>query len=460
MSGYKQHRRKPSPSINPGPGIGLGLWLLTASNCYAGALPASTEPHHAQISQSRHILDLASDPELKSGRELFRKAEDAFNTRRYTLFKKLKNQLSDYPLHAYLEYRHLRRKLGKLTRKEAEDFLNNNDGSVIADKFRRKLVNYYARHQRWQDLIYFYQPSGSTHQQCQYLQALINTGARDQAFPQVEKIWLVGKSQPKTCDKVFESWQQAGWLTESLIWQRIELAMKGGKYRLARYLSKSLNDTDRQLVDLWLKVHRDPELATKIDLPENHALHKTILLHGVRRMSSKNPEDAAELWYQLDTQYNFNDQETYQAYRHIGLAMARQHHPDAGPWLSSIPAEHTSQYVKEWLIRSAIRQGTWEDVVSGIEELPLNKQGKLRWQFWWAYANEQLGNLIEAEATYRYLSGHRNYYGFLAADQLNLPYAFENNPLDIDHSELTSIKRYPETIRAHELFRLFYGVGL
>ncbi|MCW9012232.1 MAG: transglycosylase SLT domain-containing protein, partial [Gammaproteobacteria bacterium] len=389
-------------------------------------------------------------------RQLFRQAEQAFKSRRYTQFNRLRNQLADYPLYPYLEYKNLSRKLASLDKQQIDNFLEKNDGTVIANRFRRTLINYYARHKRWHELLDVYQLPASTSQQCKYLQALMHTGRQEEAFPQIEKLWLVGKSQPKACDSLFKSWDAAGLRTEELVLERIVLAMKKSKYRLARFLSKSLNTADRQLVNQWIKIHHKPELAGSLQLAESHPLHSTIMLHAIRRMSRKDPDQAGELWYELNTRFTFSTEETYRAYQYVGLAMARQHHPDAALWLASIPAGYpgSSAYVNEWLIRTAIRQANWPQVVSAIENLPLKKQARLRWQFWWAYANDQLGNDIEAEATYRYLSGKRSYYGFLAADRLHLPYAFENNPLDINTRELLSIHQYPETLRAHELFKL------
>ena len=134
--------------------------------------------------------------------------------------------------------------------------------------------------------------------------------------------------------------------------------------------------------------------------------------------------------------------------------MARQHHADAIRWLSVVEAQYADKQVHEWLIRSAIRQGEWQSVAESIERLPLPQQSNLRWQFWWAYAHEQLGNYNDAEGIYHYLSGRRSYYGFLAADRLNLPYSFEDRPLQVKSSELAAISLYPEAARARELFEL------
>ncbi|MDQ1363374.1 MAG: Soluble lytic murein transglycosylase, partial [Pseudomonadota bacterium] len=104
--------------------------------------------------------------------------------------------------------------------------------------------------------------------------------------------------------------------------------------------------------------------------------------------------------------------------------------------------------------RTAIRQGDWYQIVADIQNLPPKIQSDLRWQFWWAYANEQLGNHIEAEGVYHYLASRRDFYGFLAADRLDLPYAFEDRPLEISPDELNAMASHPSAARARELFSL------
>ena len=58
---------------------------------------------------------------------------------------------------------------------------------------------------------------------------LIATGRPSEAFPEVEEIWLYGKSRPRSCDPVFDAWSKAGYLTTEINWRRIEKAMEAIK---------------------------------------------------------------------------------------------------------------------------------------------------------------------------------------------------------------------------------------
>lgn len=436
-------------------GAGLGLWLLTANgfNAPPGESDAAA-PTTSPAEQAASIQPI-DEARLARQRDLFQRAEQALKKGRRQTFERLSQQLKDYPLYPYLQYRQLKRELGNTPRQDIDAFLEANENSVLGDRFRTYLLRYYARHGQWDDFVRNYRAPASTSLHCKYLGALLRTGEDQQALQQVRDLWLVGHSQPKSCDAVFDAWEQAGHLSQALVWQRIELAMERGRTRLARHIAKKLNNqSDRDVVYLWSQIHRKPQLSMPASKLRDHPMASTIRLHGVKRMARKDIDRAVDLWQRMQQQHSFTRAEYNAALRSIGLRMARSHHTEAIRWLSHVDAEYADRDVHEWLIRSSIRQGDWRRVAWAIEQLPLEQQSRLRWQFWWAYAHEQLGNYNDAEGIYHYLAGRRSYYGFLAADRLHRPYAFENRPLDIKQRELDSISRYPQVLRARELFRL------
>jgi peptidoglycan lytic transglycosylase len=431
-------------------GLMTGLGLLSLSTtANPSLLPI------ASILISEKKSDLLNSDLFIEQRKVYQQAEKALKARRYSAFKQLIRQLDDYPLLPYLQYKNLKRQLGGLDQSQIQNFLQLNDQSLIGEKFRRKLIRHYSQKQRWNDLIDVYQPQRSISLQCRYLDALIHTGKQEQAFEKASKLWLSASSLPKSCDSVFNKWQQAGHQTSSLTWQRIELTMDKGRTQLTRFLARSLSPTDRRWVNLWIKLRQRPHLAAKFKLLKSeHAMAPALRSYAIKRLSRKDPKKAITLLQQLSQSHSFSEQQTHLAYRAIGLSMARKHHPDAYIWLNKVASQYHDKYSREWLIRSAIRHENWIQTVASIEKLPTSEQAGLRWQFWWAYAQNQLGNHVDAEGIFHYLSARRSYYGFLAADHLGLPYAFENRPVEFSRMEMSSINHYPAALRARELYRL------
>lgn len=447
-----QHHRRFRRSLNFSLGATFGLWLLFAPGLLNVASADESVPTDPVDDFTEFPIDHLK---FSRQRELFVQAERAFKSRHYDRFRLLADQLKDYPLYSYLQYRDLKRRLNTVPEQEIDAFLQANENTVIGERMRRYALRHYARKGQWNAFINAYDGEQSTGLYCKYLRALLNTDQRDKALNLTRKVWLSSRSQPPSCDPLFRAWEQAGQLDEALIWQRIELAMGRGRTRLARHVAQKLpNKSDRELVYLWSQIHHKPQLVLPGTRLKNHPMAPKIRIHAVERMAASDPDKAIDLWQQLQTRYTFSERDVALAQRSIGLGLARRHHPDAIQWLAQVSNPVADRQVREWLIRSAIRHSDWQQVVQAIERLPLEDQSDLRWQFWWAYAHEQQGHGNDAEGIYRYLAGRRSYYGFLAADRLNLPYSFENRPLDLDQRELARIATHPEAIRAHELFQL------
>ncbi len=396
---------------------------------------------------------------LLNQRKLYQQAQQAYKNRHFYKFRQLSAKLRDYPLQPYLQYKALMYKPSALTNNQIHHFLQANEDSVIGDRFRGKLIKHVARTKNWQRLIDIYQPGFGVTAECQYLNALLHTNQQSIAYPKIENLWVSPKSLPRACDPVFKQWQAAGNKTPEIIWQRFTLAMSINNHRLARFLIKSMPSDDANIARKWVKIHKKPQLVLSPEmLSIQHPDHMAILQHGLIRLSYKDINLAIETYHQLLQQplsERFSEQQNAQLIRHFGLRMAREHMPDAGLWLARIPDRYADKPVKEWRIRTAIRQGDWTQVLHSITDLSSHKQTDYRWQYWWAYANEQIGNTNDAQGIYQYLSQKRSYYGFLAADRLNLPYAFEDKPVAPSTEAMNAVIQHPEAIRARE----FYFMG-
>ncbi len=432
----------------------LLLWSLSANSLIQFDNPLSeNQTHHHGISANNPSTP--ETPSLQQQRSLFLDAELSLKLAQYSKFKQQLTQLGEYPLVPYLHYKALRSRLSQLTTRDLDDFFSRYLGQVIAKRLRRDLIRYYARRGQWKKLLSIYQPQSSAALQCHYLQALIKTDQSQTALKHIKKLWLKGHSQAKSCDPVFAAWEKAGLKTQSLIWQRIELAMKAGNLRLARHLGRSLPKQDQYWIRLWQRAYRQPQkIAHAKHFKHTHPYAHTIAIHAVQRLARRDALDAIKLLEQLQSKLLFNTEQQHQLNRIIGLAMARQHLAGAHHWLQKIPLAFADTHVLQWRIRSNIRKANWRSLLQNIEALPAKQQASLRWQFWWAYANAQIGRSIEATSTYRYLASRRSYYGFLAADQLQLPYAFENRPIEIEAQEIHQLSEHKAARRAYEFFKL------
>ena len=91
---------------------------------------------------------------------------------------------------------------------------------------------------------------------CYRLRALYATGSKTAAFEEVPELWIAGKSLPKTCDPIFDLWIGADKLTNTMVWQRLALALEANERQLARYLLKLLPQEDAAMAQAFYLAHQ------------------------------------------------------------------------------------------------------------------------------------------------------------------------------------------------------------
>ncbi len=382
--------------------------------------------------------------DLASQRLLFLKAETALNGKHYSLFKKTMTQLKGYPLYSWLQYRGLRKTISLKQAEAISDFLVEQVDSRYAAPLERSWLNYLAKKRRWADYVNNYQPQRNQRYQCNYYWGLKQLGEHDKALFGARDLWLVGRSQPKTCNALFDWFQKSPLFTSALVWQRIELAMGAGKSRLADYLGRFLPKNDQFILKQWLQLHRNPrELLDCPDWDELGKWKSKIFVHAVLRLMRKDPELALQVWEAEKEQFDLGVDRRMPVDNRLALKLALRKNPLARKQLAKIPNEQSSSAVREWRVREALAQQAWPTVESAIKRLSERERGLPRWRYWLARAKEEQGERLKVDETYSELAQERSYYGFMASDRLNRHYSFVDRPVEVDKQVLDKLALRP-----------------
>ncbi len=407
----------------------------------------------ANTSTALTLSSQTSSTQLISQRADFAAARKALRQGKNKQYKKLAKGLTDYPLYPYLEYWYINRNLNKTSAEKINSFIERHSDLPSTARLKNNWLKKQAKLGEWQRLVDNYSPSSSTELQCYYRRGLYKNGDKTAAFNGLEKLWLVGKSQPRACDPLFTAWRDSGHLTSELAWQRTILALNNGQVYLARYLERFLDKPQRQWSEIWRKIHRHPEKMLKHKrLQQDTAIVRTILAHGARRMARSNPSKAAQMWDKLVMEFAFSESDFNKTETYIAIRLARKQAPEAAHWLKNI--NNVNEKVREWRILSAINQDNWDGAIFWFYQLLPQEQQSLRWRYWLARALEQTGKPNRAQIIYAELAKSRDYYGFMAADRSESDYSFENRPLQFSSEELSAIANLPGMIRAHEFYLL------
>lgn len=391
-----------------------------------------------------------------SQRKIFLAAEKALKNGQLTRYRELKPQLDNYPLLPYLEYEYLRKRLNRTSSTKIEDFLQQNINTPLQQRLHGAWLSTLARHGRWQQYLKVYQPGGSTRQQCLQRWALHQTGNKEKAFKNIESLWLVGRSQPRSCNQIFKAWQSAGNISADQVWQRFQLAMQARKTRLAKYLVTLLPTKQQHWARLWLRIHRNPQLVSNEQyFTQYHPMRNQILIHGIQRLAYRDLNQAVIKWDLIRQRYPFNETQRSSVERSLAMRHARKRHPEALSWLASLTEPDINDpQVGDWRIRAALDMQNWDAVLNGIHLLDEQEQNTKRWRYWRARALEALNQQSQAYDQYWALAQSRSYYGFLAADRLGVTYRFDDQPVTINNQDINHLEQLPGLVRARELFAL------
>ncbi len=408
----------------------------------------------ANIAKQNQI-SFSMDEQYKKERLIFKKAELAFNNKQLKQYKKYYAQLDQYPLQVYLKYQEYNHNLSQLSEQQVLQFFKEYQQTPYENKLRTHWLNKMAKQGQWKKYLNAYTPQKSASRQCFYVNALLKTGKKKQAFEKIPELWLIGKSQAKACDPVFSAYKKAGLMTSALIWERIQLAMNKGNIGLANYLAQSLPKKDQRWVKEWGLIYRQPErvLNNKL-LKKQHPIKSTIQISAVQRMAKKNAEKAITLLSTLQKNNTFSLLDQDKMRRSIGMKLAYNHGEGAWSWLNQISDENSDETVRQWRARSAVREGNWTAISHSLARLSEEEKQSFRWQYWLASSKEHSGDQEEAQKIYKKLAKNRSYYGFLAADKMNMSYDFQNIPLIPDNKALLAVKNNLGIVRTREFYLL------
>jgi len=401
------------------------------------------------------IASPVSAQDLGAQRALFLQAEQALRKGATGSFRRLRERLDDYPLAPYLDYQALLKRLSKARPAEISAFTKQHADTPLADRMRAAWLNKLAKRGDWKTYLAFYRPTTNVNRRCHQLRALIATGRAQEALPQVEEIWLHGESRPRACDPVFAAWEKAGYRTDALTWQRIELAMEAGEWRLAEYLGRKLPNSERVWLKRWTRLYRNPRHVTEHKRYQDpHPYREAMLSHAVLRLARWDGLDALETWQSIKGRYPFTEAQITRTEHYIVRNLVRVPDDEAYTFVRGVAVENGDLKVHEARIRTALLREDWPQVVAWIEALPCEDRRSERWRYWLARALEGNGEDQAALDLYAAVAEERSYYGFLAADKVDADYHLDHAETPASTEQIAQIEAMPGVRRARELFAL------
>ncbi len=391
---------------------------------------------------------------IESQRKDYLAAKKALDTKQYKTFGKIANTLKDYPLYPYLRYEYLRKHLWKVKDGEIITFLKRYNDLPVTAGLRKSWLKLLMKRGHWQTFLDNYTPQSDTTMQCYQLQARIKTNNDTFLLEDIRTTWLAGKSLPPQCDPAFALLYKSHFMTNELVWERLRLSMQNDQLSLVNYLSSLLDPEHKALAKQWVQIHQNPYKYTHKPKLDDTPIAREILTHGILRLAKKDIAKAVQRLEALKGQFSFTPDEVAEIERTLAIRAAGNKSKLALQLLDQIDNRHVNDKVFHYRLRTALANYDWPILKKWTTGEVPDSDLEMRWRYWHARALEETGEPAKAKEIYTELAKERDYYGFLAADKINVAYDMNHHPLPENLEEFNRIESLPAIKRAYEFFKL------
>jgi soluble lytic murein transglycosylase len=390
-------------------------------------------------------------------RAIYTLAIDSLKQKKFNEFEQYKNQLKEYNLYPYLIYSEIKQNFSSVSDKQVKAFLNDYADIPVSKTLLTQWLYWLAKNNHKQRFLDFYDQRKDNALSCFYNYSLVKKGRLNikDYYAMIDRskaLWLVGHSQSKYCDPLFQWLNDKEIIDDKLLWQRINLSMQQGNIQLANYLAKKLSVKEKEKFSFWKKVHYKPKtyLSAK-RLREDNLFNRQVISHGLYRYARVSLLKSYQHWQKVKQRYTFTKEQRAKLSRDLALRLAYRYHPEAYKALTRLSDKEKNMETKLWRIRTALNSKDWIAVSSAIKDLPKEEQQTNDWQYWLARTLEETGKKEEAKEIYRKLAEKRSYYGFIAADRLGQPYQINHEPIEKDKLTYDQVNNNSFVSRAKEL---------
>ncbi len=360
--------------------------------------------------------------------------------------------LRDYPLYPYLQAAALEHDIQQTDRATVEAYLKQYPDWIPAADLRRDFLLELARRQDWNDFLALYQPGLGDALSCDALQARLANGGTLDFDQDLAALWT-RPNLPSACDPILNAAHDQGLLTSARLWTRIDRAVDAGQAGTIANLANWLPTDDRASAQQLALALRDPAAAVA-QAPnwsdtQRHAQAVTLALSRLARRQSASADSA---WQQLQSRFSFTEPQRNQILHALALFHATDFDDDALARLIALPAAAQTDASRAWRVRVALAQQEWPAVLAAISAMPADQQQDGEWRYFHARALAALGRNDEAQPQFRALAAEPTFFGFLAADRLDQPYAICPLQLPDDPQREQALLNQPGLRRAFELY--------
>ena len=375
-------------------------------------------PFFTVVALAATSLAHANDAAVKDASEGFRLGE----LRRIT---SALPQVRGDVLEGYVEYWSLRLQIDRTDRGDIDRFLKKYSGTAIGDRMRVDWLKQLGKTGDWDAF------------------ASVSTGFdTDDSEVACYRTALAGRSEAKdilavpkgvweeklieACADAFATLARRKQVSvDDIIW-RFRTAADGGTFLAGSRVAEALPEGIAPGGDNLQRAHSSPEAYLNAGLAWTSRGRREAALYALTKLARNDVAKARSLWFGMRNK--FTEEEQRYAAGQLAYASARRLDSDeAIAWFKRAGDEGSmtrlGDWQAAWIVRAALRVGAWAEVLRAVNAMSVtsNGQGDPAWRYWKARALNELSDKGGAQALYVDLAKEFNFYGLLAAEQINAP---------------------------------------
>ena len=415
------------------PRIPLPWWLLTVGWLLATSIAHATEPSDAQRAAFKQAYAAAQQ------------GGDGWRS--------LSTGLRDYPLYPYLPAAALEHDIQQTDRATVDAYLKQYPNWIPAADLRHDFLLELARRQDWDNFLALYQPGLGDTLSCDALQARLAHGETLNFDKDLSALWNQPSLPAAACDPVLNAAHDQGLLTSTRLWTRIDIAADAGQAGTISKLADWLSADDNAAAQQLALALRDPAAAAAAatNWPDTQRSRQAATL-AITKLARKQSDSADTAWQNLQTHFSFSEPQRNQILHALALFHATDFDANALARLIALPAAAQTDASREWRVRVALAEQDWPAVLAATGALTDTEKQDGEWRYFRARALAALGRNDEAQQQLSTLATEPTFFGFLAADRLQQPYAICPLQLVDDPQREQALLDRPGLLRAFELY--------
>lgn len=387
-----------------------------------------------------------------SEQALFLHARDAYNKQNEISLAEDVSQLkvNESVLAPYADYWLMLLRLSQASNSELSGFLVQYADASFADRLRGEWLKKLGKTQQWATFFneYAHFQRDDTAVYCYALQGNLALNQDPETFNKIRLLWLTTQDLPNSCSPLFDRAIKAGELSKKDIIARLRLALQENKVKLAKNIAVKLpNVSTADLVFIDRTAQAPLQTLTKKTYSFQSDYGAELNLFALDRLVKTNLDDAINQYQQLQSQFSA-DARAF-GWSRIALQAARSHHPDALKFYAlASDSILTDKEQMAWYARAALRVSDWKTVLSAINLMTEAQSQEGAWRYWKARAYQGLNQSAEAHQLFSQLSKERHFYGWLAAEEVDVVSGMPLANYHVTDLEVSAIASEPAIKRA------------